>query len=151
MSCDIFDTTEPFLQFRRVAMNPAHDGVRLNINTALLHHLRQIAIGDPVLAVPANAHKDDLTGKRRRLNLNRFLGQKLQTTSLQLLLQSQQSYLVSKVLPSHGSARRDRSSCEASLKRLGVDALDLYLLHWQGLVALEETVGLQTAARAKQN
>lgn len=52
----------------------------------------------------------------------------------------EQSYLVSKVLPSHASAEGVVIACEASLKRLGVDALDLYLLHWRGRFALEETV-----------
>ena len=49
-------------------------------------------------------------------------------------------FLVSKVLP--GNAGRDRilASCEASLHRLGVDYLDLYLLHWRGAVPLAETV-----------
>ena len=49
-------------------------------------------------------------------------------------------YLVSKVLPSHASAEGTVKACEASLKRLGVEALDLYLLHWRGRFALAETV-----------
>lgn len=52
----------------------------------------------------------------------------------------EQVYLVSKVLPSHASAEGTVKACEASLKRLGVDALDLYLLHWRGRYALAETV-----------
>ena len=52
----------------------------------------------------------------------------------------QQAYLVSKVLPSHASAVDTATACESSLKRLGVEALDLYLLHWRGRVALAETV-----------
>jgi diketogulonate reductase-like aldo/keto reductase len=31
-------------------------------------------------------------------------------------------------------------ACEASLKRLAVDRIDLYLLHWRGTVPLAETV-----------
>lgn len=31
-------------------------------------------------------------------------------------------------------------ACEKSLERLGVERLDLYLLHWEGHVPLEETV-----------
>ena len=31
-------------------------------------------------------------------------------------------------------------ACERSLARLGVDELDLYLLHWRGAVPLEETL-----------
>lgn len=49
-------------------------------------------------------------------------------------------YLVSKVYPHNADRRRMVKSCEASLKRLGTDHLDLYLLHWRGSVPLEETV-----------
>ena len=48
--------------------------------------------------------------------------------------------LVSKVLPSNASTDGTIRACEASLKRLGVEALDLYLLHWRGRFALRETV-----------
>lgn len=49
-------------------------------------------------------------------------------------------FLVSKAYPQNASGRRLRRACEASLKRLGTDRLDLYLLHWRGNVALAETV-----------
>jgi len=49
-------------------------------------------------------------------------------------------YLVSKVLPSNASRSGVARSCRASLKRLGVEQIDLYLLHWPGSVPLEETV-----------
>jgi diketogulonate reductase-like aldo/keto reductase len=49
-------------------------------------------------------------------------------------------FLVSKVLPSHGSRTATIAACEASLKRLGTDRLDLYLLHWRGNYALEDTL-----------
>lgn len=49
-------------------------------------------------------------------------------------------FLVSKVLPSHADARGTVDACHASLRRLGTDRLDLYLLHWRGPVPLEETV-----------
>ena len=41
-------------------------------------------------------------------------------------------FLVSKVLPQNASRRRTIAACEASLRRLGTDRLDLYLLHWRG-------------------
>jgi diketogulonate reductase-like aldo/keto reductase len=41
-------------------------------------------------------------------------------------------YLVSKVLPHNASRKGTIAACEASLKRLGTDRLDLYLLHWRG-------------------
>ncbi|MFD4668249.1 aldo/keto reductase [Lentzea sp. NPDC058450] len=49
-------------------------------------------------------------------------------------------FLVSKVLPSHASAAGTVRACEASLRRLGTDRLDLYLLHWRGNVPFAATV-----------
>jgi diketogulonate reductase-like aldo/keto reductase len=49
-------------------------------------------------------------------------------------------FLVSKVLPGHASRRGTVSACEGSLRRLGTDRLDLYLLHWRGRFPLEETL-----------
>ncbi len=48
--------------------------------------------------------------------------------------------LVSKVLPSNASRKGVVRACEASLKRLQTDFLDLYLLHWSGSHPLEDTV-----------
>jgi diketogulonate reductase-like aldo/keto reductase len=49
-------------------------------------------------------------------------------------------YLVSKVLPHHATRQGTVQACQASLRRLGTDHLDMYLLHWQGRVPLAETV-----------
>src|ERR1700753_3647989 len=58
-------------------------------------------------------------------------------------------FLVSKLLPHHGTARGTVAACEGSLRRLGTDRIDLYLLHWRGRVPLADTVeafgGLQQA------
>ena len=51
-----------------------------------------------------------------------------------------EKFLVSKVLPSNAGRAKAVAACEASLKRLGTDRLDLYLLHWRGSVPLAETV-----------
>lgn len=51
-----------------------------------------------------------------------------------------QVFLVSKVYPHNASLAAMRRSCEASLRRLRVQAIDLYLLHWPGSVAIGETV-----------
>ena len=48
-------------------------------------------------------------------------------------------FLVSKVLPSNASRRGTIRACEQSLKRLGTDHLDSYLLHWRGAYPLDET------------
>ncbi|MBJ6146021.1 MAG: aldo/keto reductase [Hymenobacter sp.] len=52
----------------------------------------------------------------------------------------EQVFLVSKAYPQNASHQRLPQACEASLKRLGTDRLDLYLLHWRGRVPLAETV-----------
>lgn len=49
-------------------------------------------------------------------------------------------FLVSKVKPENASEMKMMLSCEKSLERLGVDRIDLYLLHWEGRIPLEETV-----------
>ncbi|MGE0550678.1 MAG: aldo/keto reductase [Kofleriaceae bacterium] len=54
-------------------------------------------------------------------------------------------FLVSKVLPSNASFAGTQRACEASLRRLGTDHLDVYLLHWRGDIPLEETIrGFET-------
>ena len=49
-------------------------------------------------------------------------------------------FLVSKVLPSNAAYERVLRACERSLRRLKVERLDGYLLHWRGSVPLEETL-----------
>ena len=49
-------------------------------------------------------------------------------------------FLVSKVLPHNASKRGVVKACEGSLRRLGTDVIDLYLLHWRGGVPLAETL-----------
>ena len=49
-------------------------------------------------------------------------------------------FLVDKVLPHHATRVGTVRACEASLGRLGVDYIDLYLLHWRGRIPLAETI-----------
>ncbi|MDO8420327.1 MAG: aldo/keto reductase [Rubrivivax sp.] len=49
-------------------------------------------------------------------------------------------FVVSKVLPQHASAGDVAAACERSLRRLQLDCIDLYLLHWRGGVPLVDTV-----------
>ena len=58
-------------------------------------------------------------------------------------------FVVSKFYPHHASRLKLVAACDASLRQLGIDALDLYLLHWRGPVPLEETVAtLEDLVRA---
>ena len=63
-------------------------------------------------------------------------------------------YLVSKVLPSNAGRKRMVRACEKSLKCLGTDYLDLYLLHWRSGVSLDEVVegflALQEAGKIRR-
>lgn len=49
-------------------------------------------------------------------------------------------FLVSKVLPGNASYESTKQACERSLRKLGTDRIDLYLLHWIGHYPFSETV-----------
>lgn len=51
-----------------------------------------------------------------------------------------ETFLVSKVYPHNASRKGAVQACERSLKRLGTDRLDLYLLHWRGNIPFDETL-----------
>jgi 2,5-diketo-D-gluconate reductase B len=57
-------------------------------------------------------------------------------------------FLVTKVPPSSAAPDRLRASCEASLADLGVDSVDLLLLHWPApQIPLADTLGAMSALR----
>jgi diketogulonate reductase-like aldo/keto reductase len=70
-----------------------------------------------------------------------FLGEALQGLRDQV-------FLVSKVYPHNASRKGVVQACERSLRRMGTDHLDLYLLHWRGREPLAETVAGFEALRA---
>ena len=51
-----------------------------------------------------------------------------------------QLFVVSKVYPHNASRGGAVAACERSLKRLALDHIDLYLLHWRGQHALADTI-----------
>jgi diketogulonate reductase-like aldo/keto reductase len=58
-------------------------------------------------------------------------------------------FLVSKVLPGNATRSGTVAACDRSLERLRTDQLDLYLLHWRGVVPLAETLeGFEALMRA---
>jgi diketogulonate reductase-like aldo/keto reductase len=59
-----------------------------------------------------------------------------------------EAFLVSKVLPHHATREGTVRACHGSLRRLNTDRLDLYLLHWRGLMPLTETVDAFLGLRA---
>ena len=54
-------------------------------------------------------------------------------------------FIVSKVYPHNASRNGTAAACERSRKRLGLDRIDLYLLHWRGEHALADTVAAMHA------
>ena len=53
--------------------------------------------------------------------------------------QREDVFLVGKISPHLATREGAVEACEASLRRLGTEYLNLYLLHWRGTVPLEET------------
>jgi diketogulonate reductase-like aldo/keto reductase len=60
-----------------------------------------------------------------------------------------QVFVVSKVYPWNASRSGTPAACARSLERLGIDRIDLYLLHWRGEHPLEETVEAFEELKAK--
>ena len=56
-------------------------------------------------------------------------------------------FIVSKVYPHNASRKGAVAACERSLKRLRIEHLDLYLLHWRGSIPLDETLAAFEALR----
>jgi diketogulonate reductase-like aldo/keto reductase len=68
--------------------------------------------------------------------------------------QRERVFIVTKVYPHNASRTELPKACERSLKRLRIDTIDLYLLHWRGDVPLGETVEafekLRSAGKVKR-
>ncbi|CAD7564154.1 Putative oxidoreductase YeaE, aldo/keto reductase family [Citrobacter europaeus] len=59
------------------------------------------------------------------------------------------AFLVSKVYPWNAGGQKAITACEASLRRLKTDYLDLYLLHWSGNFSFAETIDAMEALIAQ--
>jgi diketogulonate reductase-like aldo/keto reductase len=57
-------------------------------------------------------------------------------------------FIVSKVYPHNADRKGVPAACDRSRKRLGLEVIDLYLLHWRGSVPLAETVDAFEALKA---
>lgn len=57
--------------------------------------------------------------------------------------------IVSKVYPHNASLKALPQACERSLQRLGLERIDLYLLHWPGSHPLRDTVAAFEALQAR--
>ncbi|SCC95548.1 conserved hypothetical protein [Thiomonas sp. X19] len=70
----------------------------------------------------------------------RVVGEALADAMHEGVVKREQVLVVSKVYPHNASATGVQAACERSLRRLGLEQIDLYLLHWRGSVPLEETL-----------
>jgi diketogulonate reductase-like aldo/keto reductase len=70
----------------------------------------------------------------------RVVGEALQGAAQAGTVRREDVFLVTKVLPGNASRKATVAACERSLERLGVEYVDLYLLHWRGGHPLSETV-----------
>jgi diketogulonate reductase-like aldo/keto reductase len=62
---------------------------------------------------------------------------------------SDEVFVVTKVYPQNAGAAGMKTACERSLRRLRIDCIDLYLLHWRGRIPLAETVSAFERLRAQ--
>lgn len=62
--------------------------------------------------------------------------------------QRERVFVVTKVYPHNAGRKGLPAACELSLRRLGTDMINLYLLHWRGSVPLAETVAAFEGLRA---
>jgi len=60
----------------------------------------------------------------------------------------QEVFLVSKVYPHNATLKGTPAACHRSLRRLGTDYIDLYLLHWRGEVPVAETLAAFQSLKA---
>jgi diketogulonate reductase-like aldo/keto reductase len=79
----------------------------------------------------------------------RVLGEGLSGAIAANELKREDVFVVSKVCPHNASRRGALAACERSLGRLGLDRIDLYLLHWRGAHPLVESVEAFETLRAR--
>ena len=79
----------------------------------------------------------------------RVVGEALRGAARAGTVRREDVFLVTKVLPTNASRKATVAACERSLERLGVDHVDLYLLHWRGGHPLGETVAAFEALRER--
>ncbi|MCM2438138.1 aldo/keto reductase [Agrobacterium vitis] len=108
-----------------------------------------LGLGTWMMGENTAAEKDEIAAVNHALDLGMTVidtaekygdGSTEQIIGRALKTRRNETYLVSKVAPWNASREGTISACEGSLKRLGTDCLDLYLLHWRGEHPLADTV-----------
>lgn len=70
----------------------------------------------------------------------KVLGRALNEAMRSQAVRREQLRIVSKAYPHHADVAGLRRACDASRRRLQLDTIDLYLLHWRGDTSLAETL-----------
>lgn len=78
-----------------------------------------------------------------------IVGQAIAAAIAGRAIRREQVFVVTKVSPHNASRRGVAEACARSLKRLRLDHIDLYLLHWRGEHPLRETVAAFELLRAE--
>ena len=96
-----------------------------SVSSAALHSALEIGyVHFDTAEMYANGHAEELIGKTVR----------------ESIVKRDALFITSKVMPSHLQYDQVLASCENSLRRLQMDYIDLYLIHWpQAGMKLEET------------
>lgn len=76
------------------------------------------------------------------------LGKALASAMRSNAIKREDLIVVSKVYPHRANTRGVFAACAKSRQRLGLDTIDIYLLHWRGFAPLEETVDAFEAMKA---
>jgi len=110
-----------------------------------------------------SAHKDEVAALRLGIELGMTLidtaemygeGGAEKVVADAIEGQRDRVFVVTKVYPHNATRTELPKACERSLKRLRIEVIDLYLLHWRGDVSLEEIVEtfekLRTAGKIKR-
>jgi diketogulonate reductase-like aldo/keto reductase len=96
-----------------------------------------------------SAHSDEVAALRLGIDLGMTLidtaemygaGEAEKVVAEAIDGQRDRVFVVTKVYPHNASCTELPKACERSLKRLRIDVVDLYLLHWRGNIPLEKTV-----------
>ncbi|MEI5687332.1 aldo/keto reductase [Sphingomonas kyungheensis] len=110
--------------------------------------------GSWMMAEDASRRRDEIAALRAGLDLGLTLidtaemyadGESERLVGEAITGRRDEVFLVSKAFPQNASASRLPVACDDSLRRLGTDRLDLYLLHWRGRIPLAETVAAMEA------
>jgi diketogulonate reductase-like aldo/keto reductase len=97
----------------------------------------------------AQAYKDEVAALRLGIDLGMTLidtaemygeGGAEKVVADAITGQRERVFVVTKVYPHNASRTKLPKACNRSLKRLRIETIDLYLLHWRGDVPLTETV-----------